>query len=407
MGARGSGGQGRRLSYADVNPMGANFALEKEVDPAKIEQTLQMAQDAGFKWGRQGFAWNDIEISAKGNFTDTRNVPEVSAWDKYDRIVDAYQRHGIEIIARLDSPPVWARIPGDDVQTYHKGPPAHNEDYGDFVAAVAQRYKGKIKYFQIWNEPNLFGEWGGYAVSPEDYTALLKVAHDRIKEVNPDAVIITAALAPTADNSLRNLNDVLFLEGMYGAGASPYFDILSTMLYGLGQSPEERRTDLKRLNFSRPILLRQVMERNGDANKAIWISEYAWISLPPDFKGDPSRNIWGQSVDEETQARYLVEGYERAQKEWPWMGMMAVWYFREPDPDPLDPADYFAIVRPDFTPRTAYEALKEYSASKLTSPVSVENREKDKVASLSPPEMPCVVTDNEFTGSTLDVLPVW
>src|SRR5207237_9999156 len=154
--------------------------------------------------------------------------------------------------------------------------------------------------------------------SAEDYTRLLKVAHDRIKQVKPGAVIITAALAPTAENSLANLNDVLFLEDMYQAGASKYFDILSTMLYGLGQPPYERRTDLKRLNFSRPILLRRVMEKNGDSRKPIWISEFAWISLPPDFKGDPSKNIWGKSVDEETQGRWLVEGYERAAAEWPW-----------------------------------------------------------------------------------------
>src|SRR5207237_8250612 len=144
--------------------------------------------------------------------------------------------------------------------------------------------------------------------SAEDYTRLLKVAHDRIKQVKPGAVIITAALAPTAENSLANLNDVLFLEDMYQAGASKYFDILSTMLYGLGQPPDERRTDLKRLNFSRPILLRRVMEQHRDANKPIWISEYAWISLPPDFKGDLSKHIWGRSVDEETLAHSPVEG---------------------------------------------------------------------------------------------------
>jgi O-antigen ligase len=394
-----------RIEHADVNPMGANLALEKEVDPAKIERTLQMVQEGGFKWARQGFAWNDIEISAKGNYTDTRNPGVVvNAWDKYDRIVDAYERYGIEIIARLDSPPIWARRPGDDVEQFHKGPPARNEDYGDFVNAVASRYKGKIKYFQVWNEPNLWGEWGGYAVNAEEYTALLKVAHDRIKEAEPDAVIITAALAPTADNSIRNLNDVLYLEWMYRAGAAPYFDILSTMLYGLGQSPEERRTDLKRLNFSRPILLRHVMERNGDAHKPIWISEYAWISIPPDFKGDLGRNIWGENVDEEMQARYLVEGYERAQREWPWMGVMNVWYFREPDPDPLDPADYFAIVRPDFTPRPAYEALKRYGEERQSltgnSAVVEKHIERDLATALVRYEY---IDTVKFTGANLYV----
>lgn len=350
------------VNNTDINPMGVNTFLEKEVDRANVDKTLQMARDGGFTWIRQGFPWNDIEISAKGNYTDTRNPGQaVNAWDKYDYIVNAAQRYGLQIIARLDSPPNWARKPGDDLEKYRKGPPNNNQDFADFAAAVASRYKGKINYFQIWNEPNLEGEWGGHPIDPEQYTNLLKAAHDAIKQVNPSAVIITAALAPTAEDSLRNLNDVLFLEGMYQAGAAPYFDILSTMLYGLGQSPDTRRVDLKYLSFSRPILLRNVMEKYGDTRKPIWISEYAWISIPPDFKGDLSKNIWGPSVDEQTQAEWLVQGYERASAEWPWMGVMFVWFLRQPDPLPGEPANYFSILRQDFTPRPAYTALQNYS----------------------------------------------
>ncbi len=358
------------IEHTDLNPLGVNVFLEKEADFSKVEHTLQMVRDGGFRWVRQTFPWNDIEIHAKGDYIDRRdpNHP-VDAWAKYDRIVDACLRYGLEIIARLDAPPVWARIPGDDVNAYPKGPPANYKDYGDFVEAVARRYRGRIRYYQIWNEPNLVGEWGGHPVNPEEYTALLKEAYTRIKAVDPQAVVITAALAPTAEQTVANLNDVLFLEGMYRAGAARYFDILSTMLYGLGQPPDSRRTDLKYLNFSRPILLRRVMEKYGDAAKPIWISEYSWISLPPGWEEECKQrtdnpcgqNIWGQSVDEQTQARWLVEGYRRAQAEWPWMGVMCVWYFREPDPHPEQPANYFAIVRPDFTPRPAYEALKEYS----------------------------------------------
>ena len=57
-------------------------------------------------------------------------------------------------------------------------------------------------------------------------------------------------------------------------------------------------------------------------------SAVAMSMLPPDFKGDPRKNIWGKSVDAETQGRYLVEGYERARAEWPWMGVMFVWHLR-------------------------------------------------------------------------------
>jgi O-antigen ligase len=369
-----SGQDTAQIPMAQVNPMGVNLFLEKEPDRNNIIKSLQMTRDGGFKWIRQDFAWNDIEISGKGIYTDTRNPgAPVNAWDKYDFIVDQANRYGLQIMARLDSPPVWARMPGDDVQQFTKGPPRDNNDFGDFAAAVAQRYKGKIKYFQIWNEPNLFGEWGGHPVSAEEYTALLKVAYERIKAVNPDAVIVTAALAPTVEDTVRNQNDIVFLENMYKAGAAPYFDVFSTMLYGLGQPPDDRRTDFKRLSFSRPVLLRQVMERYHDDKKPIWISEYAWISFPDnlqaklnlspqDWADFQAKNIWGKSVDEQTQGQYLVEGYERARTEWPWMGTMFVWDLRNPDGSPLEPATYFSILNADFSPRPAYNILKDYSA---------------------------------------------
>ena len=52
-------------------------------------------------------------------------------------------------------------------------PPDDVQDFADFVTAVAGRYRGRVRYYQIWNEPNIYPEWGNYPISPEDYTALL------------------------------------------------------------------------------------------------------------------------------------------------------------------------------------------------------------------------------------------
>ena len=40
------------------------------------------------------------------------------------------------------------------------GPPDDLEDYGDFVFAFASRYKDDIDFYQVWNEPNIYPEWG-------------------------------------------------------------------------------------------------------------------------------------------------------------------------------------------------------------------------------------------------------
>ena len=43
------------IAHAGVNPLGVNVFLEQEVDPAKREQVVRMAGEAGFHWLRQEF----------------------------------------------------------------------------------------------------------------------------------------------------------------------------------------------------------------------------------------------------------------------------------------------------------------------------------------------------------------
>ncbi|MCA9981389.1 MAG: cellulase family glycosylhydrolase, partial [Anaerolineales bacterium] len=136
-----------------VAAQGVNSFLEDEALPEVREQSLQYAYNAGFRFIRQQFRWEDIEIHGKGDFVDRRNIPEgVSAWEKYDNIVDLAEQNDIEIIARLDKPPAWSRaLPPEEAGFF--APPDDFNDFGDFVTAVAERYKGRITYYQIWNEP--------------------------------------------------------------------------------------------------------------------------------------------------------------------------------------------------------------------------------------------------------------
>ncbi len=346
------------IPYAGVNPYGINTFLEQEVDDWKIHRTFRLIRDAGFKWIRQEFPWEDIEVEGKGIFRDHRQGRDISSWAKYDHIVDLAEEYGIEIIARLDNPPAWSRAAGNEAGTL--APPDDYGDYGDFVYAVVSRYKGRIKYYQVWNEPNIYPEWGEAPVDPEAFTRLLKVAYTRAKEADPDAVILSAGLAPTTEMTPENLMDLVFLERMYEAGAQNYFDIMSVQGYGLWNGPTDRRVHPNRANFSRVMLIREVMVRNGDADKPIWASEVGWNALPRDFEGFP---YYGR-VSEELQAEYSASAYERAQREWPWMGVMNYWFFKRASDYEKDQAFYyFRMMEPDFYAYPVYGAMKEQATS--------------------------------------------
>jgi hypothetical protein len=345
------------VANAGVNPFGVNTFLQQEVEPAKREQTMQMIADAGFHWIRQEFAWEDIEIHGKGDFEDRRHEPTRSAWEKYDQIVDLADQYGLEIIARLSNPPAWSRALGDAAGTL--APPDNLDDYGDFCEAVARRYQGRIRVYQIWNEPNIYPEWGEAAVSPEEYTQLLKVGYTRIKKVCPECVVVSGALAQTIPLGPRDLNDFIFLQRMYDAGAADYFDVLAMQGYGLWSGPTDRRMRPRVLNFSRPLYLREIMVQNGDAAKPIWITEMNWNAPPPDL-ADKAFGF----VTPEQQARYAVLAYQRAQQEWPWMGVVNFWFFKLATDAGQDQAmAYFRMVEPDFSPMPVYTALQAYTHS--------------------------------------------
>lgn len=346
------------VQYAGVSPFGVNTFLEQEVEPAKREQAVAMIADAGFHWIRQEFPWEDIEIHGKGDFTDRRSEPYRSSWDKYDNIVDLAEQYGLELIVRLSNPPAWSRAAGNEGGTL--APPDDYTDFADFVEAVVSRYRDRIHYYQIWNEPNIYPEWGETAVSPEEYALLLKKAYTRAKAVDPNVVVICGALAATIQNDLypHGMSDLVYLQRLYDAGAAPYFDVLSMQGYGLWSGPYDRRMRPRVLNFSRPLYIRDLMVKNGDAHKPIWISEMNWNAIPPDHSAYP---MFGRYTLEQ-QAKYVVQAYQRAQMEWPWMGVVNLWYFkRATDTEQDQPMYYFRMVEPDFTPMPLYDAVYQYT----------------------------------------------
>ncbi len=355
------------IKHAGMNPYGVNTFLQNEVEPAKREEAIRLISEAGIRWIRQEFPWEDVEIHGKDDFEDRRHEPYKSAWEKYDHIVDLANKYDVQIMARLSNPPTWTRALTNTVGSF--APPDDFTDYGDFVEAVATRYQGRITAYQIWNEPNIFPEWGTYDISAQEYTELLKEGYTRVKAVDPDAIVVMGALAATIEldrvrrydpnggvASPGGLSDVLFLQQMYDAGAAPYFDVLAMQGYGLWSGPTDRRMQPRVLNFSRPLYIRDVMVRNGDAHKAIWLSEMGWNAVPPD-SGIPQ--IYGQ-VSEAQQGRYAALAYQRMQKEWPWLGVGFYWFFKQADERERanNPQYYFRMVEPDFTLLPVYDAIK-------------------------------------------------
>jgi hypothetical protein len=339
------------IPYTNVNPYGANTFLSKEVESWKREKTVAMMADAGLGWMKQQFPWSEIEPK-QGRFWDDKY--NQNSWDKYDRIVDLAEKNGIRVIARLDNTPDWARGPNTTPQT----PPGDPDRFADFVVAFINHYKGRVQYLQIWNEPNLKAEWGG-SLDAAAYATMLQKVYTKAKAADPTVVILSAPLAQTLEQGDRGLNDLVFLQQLYDAGFGKSFDILMANGYGFDQPPDAA-PDPQVLNLRRVELLRAIMERNGDADKPVWLNEYAWNASPPDL---PASEVPWKRVTEEQQASYTIAGIRYMREHWPWLGVVNIWYFRQVGDIPDTKGEfYFRMVDPEFTPRLLYNEVAKATA---------------------------------------------
>ena len=312
--------------------------------PEVAHRDLGLVRDGGFTWVKQWFAWRDIEGQGKGQYD----------WSAADRIVAGVEEFGLKLIARVDHQPDWAGPP-----------PGSNSDFVDFLTAMATRYRGRIQAYQIWNEPNLAREWGNKPPNAAEYTQMLKMAYQAIKKADPNALVISAGMAPTTELSQRAVPDTKFIQSMYDAGAQPYFDLLGAHGAGYKAPPEmdpaQVATDPNYYNvgdvncpgeacriycFRHVEDLRQIMVNNGDGRKRVVVLEFGWTR---DERPD-SPYAWHRVDDQGMQGDYMMRAYEYAKEHWqPWIAVMSLIYLPDPQWTQDDEQYWWSVIEPSPT----------------------------------------------------------
>ena len=307
-----------------------------------IPELLKQLADAGIRWVRVEVRWDEVEPR-----------PGTYRWHVWDRRLARLQALGLTPVVVLNRSPAWARAPDDAANPY--APPANPQDLARFAQAFARRYATLVQYYQIWDEPNIAPHWGNREADPFGYLRLLQESALAIRREDPDARILSAALAPTLDPGRINRNDLAYLEELYALDAATWFDILAWHPYGFNRPPEDPPA-AGRLNFRRVELARNIMVRYGDADTPIWATAFGWNALPPS-----QTSPWEQ-VSPTDQAAYLYRAYTWASQHAPWLGPM-FWTHAYPDAPATDPRWGFALWNPDTSPRAAWGALEK--AAKL------------------------------------------
>jgi len=322
---------------ASSTPLDDSFAYGFNI--ADLSKTY-LIRDLNLHWAKGYVNWETVEPR-----------PGKYRWVDPDNTVAAFQSQQLRILLRVHGTPAWARPSG----TFLSHPPNNVDDFGRFMSELAQRYRGQVAAYEIWNEPNLNYEWGYLPPDPERYTQMLQTAFRAVKAADPQALVISGGLATTGQGSPNALGDLEFLERMYAAGARGYFDALGSHPYPFGNPPDYR--DAWGLSLARVAEQRQVMLAHGDPDTPIWITELGWV-LHSSWDLVEHEAI---GVNELEQAQYLTRAYEKIRTEWPWVHGLFIFnldFSTVPWYTAAEPMRWYAVLNPDRTPRPAYTSIK-------------------------------------------------
>jgi hypothetical protein len=288
-----------------------------------LTKAIKLMKEAGIGWVRMDFLWEEIEPQ-QGRFD----------FKKYDEIVDLVTQNNINILGILDYSAPWAAACGE-----WNCPPADNKLFVNYAVQVIGHFKDKVKYWELWNEPDSSVYWANQD-GLKSYCVLLKEVYVAAKKVDPDCKILNGGIA----NGLASVNK------LYENGAKGYFDILNLHYFA---NPLEK--DSIKAVVAYPKLAYKIMSRNGDADKKIWITE---IGCPGVKRGLQVANWWqGRNPTESQQALWVEKIYTELLKDEN-VGKIFWAFFRDCKDHWYNGTDYFGLVRWDFYRKPSFFAYR-------------------------------------------------
>ncbi|RKY23507.1 MAG: hypothetical protein DRP83_09135 [Planctomycetota bacterium] len=275
------------------------------------KKVMPLIEKAGFKWIRDdGAFWHRLERE-KGVF----KFPQYAN----DWVNDA-QARGIDVVMLIgNAPPKHYSF--KDFEKF-------KEAYARYCTFMAETFKGRVKVWEMWNEPTNFdirrafgGSWnakeGKDTVWLQRLVDITEVAAKAIRSVDPDVIIIGGANAsPTATyHMLDMLKDRKLLHLLDGITIHPYSYYMPPEIlpYG-GKAMEERDgisiadDDHTYLSFVRR--LKEKMKSVGMKNTDIYVTEDGYHTYYRDGKhGNGGGDYVFKAFKESTQAKYLARRF--------------------------------------------------------------------------------------------------
>ena len=219
-----------------IPPYGVCAHLARGDEFEQLTEELDLMKAAGIGWARADFTWAYFE-PRDGEF----------CCERYDQVVEAALARGVNILPILCYSSPWAGFAHENLDAWTR-----------FVRKVTERYGDRLKYWEVWNEPNI-GFWKPKP-DPRQYAALLEATHETIKSVDPKLQVMYGG---TAGIPLKFIRETLEL------GAAKHFDVMAIHPYSYPRTVEGSGR-IKELADLKSML------KEFGASDRIWITETGW-----------------------------------------------------------------------------------------------------------------------------------
>lgn len=304
-----------------------HFAQNKGLIP----YSLDLIQLAGFSSIRDEIYWGSLE-----------KTPGVFRFEpKYDQYIDAAYRKGLSVMLLLG----YGNPNGEPV--VERGFPVDETGRKRFVRyteEVVSRYKDKVSYWELWNEPSI----ASGIIPGKVYLPLLEDVYRTIKAIRPDAGVVCSGGAP-------NHVDGAFVKPIFEAGGASSMDGFAMHTYVCPHTPEDGYPAVGSPVFKRVSvpglwsLYGDLLHRFSSGHSlSAWVTEVGWHLMNDTVKG--------VEIDELRQAAYITRLYLLSRR-YNTVETTYLYDFQNDGTSLSEREDNFGVITIDFAPKAAYPAV--------------------------------------------------
>jgi len=275
-------------SASFVDTMGAGLGISSHIEWGDSRTETAYRDFEKGKWAELGAG------SARTDFTWARieSQPGVFDFSGLDRVVEAGEESGTDLLAILDYGNSWANSSGEEA-----APPDESSDFGNYAAAVAARYAGRVRHYEIWNEQNVGLTFWRPREDPVRYAELLVEASARVRQADPEALISFGGVF--TPRLLLNTEGEDYIREVAAAlpELAQHIDIMAFHPYRYPFSAPELQSEARDSLAGSICSMRDLVGEIGAPDMPLWITELGWHTAPESFS---------PGVDEATQGAYLA-----------------------------------------------------------------------------------------------------